>query len=118
MVISRGKIMMLGATKAPATVRSAVLLEHEHYLQDLDSNGKEAIQGVEIDIPTELARNWRAARDELVDASFIQFDGRVYTIHAHVRHFALSHLPQDQRSRVHRVTATYDSSLTRPGPDE
>src|SRR5258708_2580819 len=115
---SREQIMMLVAPQAPATVRAAVRLEHEHYLQDLNSNGKEAIQGVEIDIPTELARNWRAARDELVDASFIQFDGRVYTIHAQVRHFALSHLPQDERRRVHRVMATYYSSLPQPGPDE
>ncbi len=47
---------------------------------------------VDINIPPELARNWRAARDELVHSSFIQFDGRVYTIHTQVRHFALTHL--------------------------
>jgi len=115
---SREQIVMLIAPEAPAAVRAAVRLEHEHYLQDLHANGKESLQGAGTDIPTELARNWRAARDELVDASFIQFDGRVYTIHPQVRHFALSHLPQEERRRVHRVMATYYSSLPQPSPYE
>ncbi len=65
-----------------------------------------------------LGQNWRAARDELVDASFIQFDGRIYTIHAQVRHFAFSHLSQEERRRVHHVVATYYSNLPQPSPEE
>ncbi|GHO50211.1 CHAT domain-containing protein [Ktedonospora formicarum] len=67
---------------------------------------------------TELARNWRAARDELVQASFVQFDGRVYTIHPQVRHFAISHLPAEERRRVHRVVASYYTHLPQPSPEE
>ncbi|MBE3557684.1 MAG: tetratricopeptide repeat protein [Ktedonobacteraceae bacterium] len=65
-----------------------------------------------------LIENWRAARDELVQASFMQFDGRVYTIHPQVRHFALSHLPREARCRVHRVAAAYYYGLPQPGPEE
>ncbi len=115
---SREQIVMLVAPETPATVRATVRLEHEHYLEDLHSNGQELVKGVGADIPTELARNWRAARDELVEASFIQFDGRVYTIHSQVRHFALSHLQMEERRRAHRVVATYYSSLPQPSPDE
>ncbi len=58
-----------------------------------------------------LERHWRAARDELVQASFMQFDGEVYSIHAQVRHFALMHLPLEERRRVHRVVAAYYATL-------
>ena len=115
---SREQIVMLVAPETRATARAAVRLEHEHYLQDVHANTKELIQGVGIDIPAELAGNWRAARDELVDTSFMQFDGRVYTIHSQVCHFALSHLPLEERYRVHRVVAAYYSSLPQPSPDE
>lgn len=66
----------------------------------------------------DLARNWRAARDELVQASFVQFDGRVYIIHPQVRHFAISHLPGEERRRVHRVVASYYIHLPQPSPEE
>ncbi|HEX9132358.1 MAG TPA: tetratricopeptide repeat protein, partial [Ktedonobacteraceae bacterium] len=115
---SREQIMMLVAPETPATKRAAVRLEQEHYLEEARSGGKELSEGVVTGIPTELAMNWRAARDELVDTSFIDFDGRVYTIHAQVRHFALSHLPQEERCRAHRVVATYYSSLPQPSPEE
>nr|HET6903003.1 tetratricopeptide repeat protein [Ktedonobacteraceae bacterium] len=69
-------------------------------------------------IPTELAQNWRDARDELVQASFMQFDGRVYTIHAQVRNFALSYLPLEERRRVHRIVAAYYHSQPQPSPEE
>lgn len=70
------------------------------------------------DIPQELAKNWRVARDELVRSSFIQFDGRVYTLHTQVRHYALTHLQDDERKRVHRAVAAYYSSLPQPSPEE
>jgi tetratricopeptide (TPR) repeat protein len=56
---------------------------------------------------TALAKNWRSARDELVQASFMQFDGRVYSIHSQIRHFALSLLPIEERRRIHRIIAAY-----------
>ncbi len=66
----------------------------------------------------ELAQNWRAARDELVQASFMQFDGRVYTIHPQIRNFALLYLPLQERRRVHRVVAHYYRSQPQPSPEE
>ncbi len=114
---SREQIVMLVAPGTPATVRAAERLEQEHYLEGVRSDKKELAQAV-TGVPSELAMNWRAARDELVDTSFMDFDGRVYTIHAQVRHFALSHLPQEERRRVHRVVATYYSSLPQPSPEE
>jgi tetratricopeptide (TPR) repeat protein len=76
------------------------------------------VAGVDINIPPELAKNWRAARDELVRTSFIQFDGRVYTIHTQVRHFALAHLQEEQRKQVYRAVAAFYGSQPQPGPDE
>ncbi|TMC23146.1 MAG: CHAT domain-containing protein [Chloroflexi bacterium] len=67
---------------------------------------------------TTLAENWPATRDELVQASFMQFDGHVYTIHVQVRSFAISHLPVEERRRVHRVVAAYYSMLPQPGVEE
>ncbi len=69
-------------------------------------------------VPLDLVERWRAARDELVQASFVQFDGRVYTIHPQVRHFAFSHLPLEEQQRLHRVVAMYYSSLPQPSPEE
>jgi tetratricopeptide (TPR) repeat protein len=65
-----------------------------------------------------LTRYWRAARDELVQASLLQFDGQFYSIHPQIRHFALSHLPSSERNRVHRVVAAYYYSLPAPTADE
>jgi tetratricopeptide (TPR) repeat protein len=69
-------------------------------------------------VPAELAAGWRAGRDELVQASFMGFDGRVYTIHPQVRNFALSYLPVEERRRVHRVVAAYYLELAHPSPEE
>jgi len=54
---------------------------------------------------TALTQDWRVARDELVQASLMQFDGCCYSIHAQVQRFALSLLPSEERSRIQRITA-------------
>ncbi len=115
---SHQQIVMLVAPESAAPARALGRMEHEHYLQGSHQDETDAGQAVAFDVPAELAKNWRAARDELVQASFLQFDGRVYTIHAQVRHFALSHLQQEERKRVHRVAAAYYSSLPQPSPEE
>ncbi len=109
---SREQIIMLVAPEALATTNAAIRLIRE---QDGQQPSKQ--KGEEV-LPSELATNWRAARDELVQASFIQFDGRVYTIHPQVRYFALSHLPLEERRRVHRLVAAYYYSLPQPSPEE
>ncbi len=70
------------------------------------------------DVTRELSHNWSAARDELVQASFLQFDGRVYTIHPQIRNFAHLYLPVEERRRVHRVVASYYRSQPQPSPEE
>ena len=65
-----------------------------------------------------LLQNWRAGRGELIQASFIQFDGHVYTIHSQVRHFALTQLPLEERRRIHRLIARYYHSLSQPRVEE
>ncbi len=54
---------------------------------------------------TALTQSWRSARDELVQTSFMQFDGSYYSIHAQVRRFALSLLPSEECRRIHRLAA-------------
>src|SRR5579863_3369186 len=115
---SHQQIVMLVAPETPASARAFERMEQEHYAQGNSHEGADAGQTAAFDIPSELARSWRTARDELVQTSFLQFDGRVYTIHAQVRHFALSHLSPEERQRVHRVVATYYSSLPQPSPEE
>ncbi len=90
--------------------------EQEHQNGHLHTHELELV--TEEVVPLDLVEHWRAARDELVQASFIQFDGRVYSIHPQVRHFAFSHLPLEERQRLHRVVATYYSSLPQPSPEE
>jgi len=118
---SREQIMMLIAPETQASAGGAVRLlsghENGHNTSPLGQDVPLSLAMDEITI-AELAANWRSARDELVEASFIQFDGRVYTIHSQVRHFALSHLPIEERRRVHRVVATYYSKLPQPSPEE
>jgi tetratricopeptide (TPR) repeat protein len=65
-----------------------------------------------------LPQHWREARDELVQASFVTFDGQAYLIHSQIRHFALSRLPQAERRRVHRVVGAYYYNLPQPGAEE
>ncbi|WP_161981869.1 CHAT domain-containing tetratricopeptide repeat protein [Dictyobacter alpinus] len=65
-----------------------------------------------------LPQQWRAARDELVQASIVLFDGRTYSIHPQIRHFALTRLPLEERRRVHRVVAAYYYCLPQPDAEE
>ncbi|GAC1640117.1 MAG: hypothetical protein NVS4B12_01110 [Ktedonobacteraceae bacterium] len=109
---SREQIVMLVAPETSTSTEEAVRLIQQQDVQQ----GTIAI--VEKVLPSELAMNWRAARDELVQASFISFDGRVYMIHLQVRHFAISHLPIEERRRVHRLVATYYYNLPQPSPEE
>ena len=109
---SREQIVMLVSPETSASTGEAVRLIRQ---QEMSAS---AIATVEEILPAELAGNWRAARDELVQASFMQFDGRVYTIHPQVRHFAISHLSLEERRRVHRLVATYYSTLPQPSPEE
>lgn len=70
------------------------------------------------DVVVALAQNWRGARAELVQASFILFDGQVYSIHPQVRHFALSHLSREERCRIYRVIADHYYAVSGAGTDE
>jgi tetratricopeptide (TPR) repeat protein len=115
---SREQIMMLVAPETLAAVNGPVCLVRELDMRTAHARGPDATPLAEEVVPSELAENWRAARDELVQASFIQFDGRVYTIHPQVRYFAISHLPLEERRRIHRVVAAYYYSLPQPSPDE
>jgi len=109
-------ILVSPETLALANTPVRLVREQEH------QNGHQRVHEVELVteeiVPAELVERWRDARDELVQASFIQFDGRVYTVHPQVRHFAFSHLPLEERQRLHRVVATYYSSLPQPSPEE
>ncbi|GAC1615089.1 MAG: hypothetical protein NVS4B11_01480 [Ktedonobacteraceae bacterium] len=109
---SREQIIMLVTPETSVSTGEAVRLMRQQDVQQRTS-----ATAVEV-LPSELAVNWRAARDELVQASFIQFDGRVYIIHPQVRHFAVSHLPLEERRRVHRLVAAYYYSLPQPSPEE
>ena len=71
--------------------------EAGHGTQPLDDNTT----------PTAYMQHWRSIRDELVQTSFIQFDGSVYSIHSQIRRFAFSCLPPAERSRIHRMIAAY-----------
>src|SRR5260370_2668958 len=115
---NREQIIMLIAPETHVAPHEAVRLEREHPVHDVPADKPDMLRSGEDVAPAVLAENWRAARDELVTASFIQFDGRVYRIHPQVRNFALSYLPLGERSRVHRVAAAYYCSLAQPSPDE
>ncbi|MEO8971281.1 MAG: tetratricopeptide repeat protein [Ktedonobacteraceae bacterium] len=104
---SREQIKLIVAPEKLTATQDAVRLHGEH---TPDHAGDV--------IPADLAHNWQGARDELVGAAFMQFDGRVYTIHPQVRNFALVHLPMDERRRVHRVVAAYYAELPQPTPYE
>ncbi len=114
---SREQIVMLVASEKLSSSHEHVRLEQAQDEADMLA-GQPAAGHVGDVIPAELAQNWRAARDELVQASFIQFDGRVYTIHPQVRNFALLYLPLEERRRVHRVVAAYYCNQPQPSPEE
>ncbi len=113
---SREQISMLVACEKMASTHDLVRLERPY--GEADSAGTVVSTHDEGAVPAELVQNWRAARDELVQASFIQFDGRVYTIHPQVRNFALLYLPLQERRRVHRVIAAYYGNQPQPSPEE
>jgi tetratricopeptide (TPR) repeat protein len=115
---SREQIMMLVTSEALVSATETVHLGHNG--TELHPQGQTLVlaQYSEDVVPADLAKNWRSARDELVQASFMQFDGHVYTIHPQIRHFALSHLPIEERSRIHRVVAAHYYQQPQPRPDE
>lgn len=113
---SREQIIMLVAPETPHFARITGYLNgggNATLTQELSVQSR-----VAGNVPLELQQDWRTARDALVQAAFIQFDGRVYTIHSQVRHYALAHLPPAERQRAHRVVASYYSSLPQPSPYE
>ena len=113
---SREQIIMLVAPETPHLARIT------GYLGSGTNGSAAALAQIPVNtrssVPVELQRDWRFARDALVQAAFIQFDGRVYTIHSQVRHYALTHLSPEERQRAHRVVASYYSSLPQPSPYE
>ncbi len=111
---SREQIIMLVSPETPHIARITGYLESTGASTAL----KELPTNTQSGVPVELQQNWRAARDALVQAAFIQFDGRVYTIHSPVRHYALGHLSLEERQRAQRVVASYYSSLPQPSPYE
>lgn len=117
---SSQQIAMLVDPKTPATQRATVRLEREHLLDDerVGSGLQGLLRPAGMAVPEELVKHWQDARKELLDSSFMQFDGRVYTIHPQVRHFAFSYLSEEERRRVHRLMASYYSSLPQPSPAE
>ncbi|HTK08009.1 MAG TPA: tetratricopeptide repeat protein [Ktedonobacteraceae bacterium] len=111
--LARLLLSYLSAFQLPFRREQIMLMVASEKLQA----AKESQDGEKVS-SAELLANWSAARDELVKASFIFFDGNVYTIHAQIRHFALSHLPLAERRRVHRVVADYYCQLPQPSPEE
>ncbi len=112
----REQIMLMVAPETLLAAREPQNVVREAALQSMQEYG--LLPDGEKVSPAELAANWRAARDELVQASFLSFDGSTYTIHAQIRFFALSHLPLEERRRVHRVVAAYYYQLPHPTPEE
>jgi tetratricopeptide (TPR) repeat protein len=115
--LARLLLSYLAAFKLPFSREQIMLLVKPESLKTT-AQVTQAGQFSEDDVMTGLAENWRAARDELVQASFMLFDGRVYTIHPQIRHFAITHLPIAERCRVHRVVAAYYSNLPQPALEE
>jgi tetratricopeptide (TPR) repeat protein len=115
---SREQIVMLVSSHALASATEAMPVGHNGTELQWQSSALLLEQPAEHAVPADLAKNWRAARDELVQASFMQFDGHLYTIHPQIRHFALSHLPIEERRRVHRAVAAYYYQQPQPRPDE
>lgn len=111
---SREQISMLISPETSHITRPTGYVEHMSTNRAIKPLSTEAQNGV----PMALRQNWRAARDALVQAAFIQFDGRVYTVHSQVRHYALAHLSMEERRRALRVVANYYSSLPQPSSYE
>jgi tetratricopeptide (TPR) repeat protein len=112
------QIRMLLEPRKTDALRAVERMDSDHFLPKRSPDELEADASAGLGIPLELQKNWRSARDELVQASLMQFDGRVYRIHIQVRKYAHSLLPPDEHLRVHRAAATYYSSLPHPAPEE
>lgn len=116
---SHEQIVMLVEPKLSATARTTARWESEPSLKSMRSEEiQEVLRSAGSILPPELQKNWRNARDELVQASFVQFDGRLYNIHAQVRHFAHSLLPVEEHRRIHRIAAAYYSGLAHPSAEQ
>ena len=115
---SKEQILMLIEPRKTDALRAAERMDSEHYLQKRSPGELQEEASAGLGIPPELQKNWSAARDELVQASFMQFDGRVYHIHTQIRKYAHSLLPPDEHHRVHRAAANYYSSRPHPTADE
>ena len=115
---SHEQITMLLSSETLSSGRDVVRLERVNVIDMTSTEPQNTKLHVGDVTPTELAQNWRYARDELVQASFFQFDGRVYNVHSQVRNFAFSYLPLEERRRVHRVVAAYYRSQPQPSPEE
>ncbi len=116
---SHEQIVMLVEPKSASTKRTVERLESERALKGISSEEKEdLLRATGSILPSALQKNWRIARDELVQASFVQFDGRHYRVHAQVRHFAHTLLPLEEHKRIHRVAAVYYSSLPHPTAEQ
>jgi tetratricopeptide (TPR) repeat protein len=116
---SHEQIVMLMEPKSAFTRRTIDLLGSEQTLKGRNLGEKEGVLDVERSIlPIGLQKNWRSARDELVQASFVQFDGRLYHIHSQIRHFAHTLLPSDEHKRLHRVAAAYYINLPHPTAEQ
>lgn len=115
---SRDQIIMLVAPETLGSTSDAVALKRPLSIENGHSEAHNGDIHVGEAIPAELAQGWRETRDELVQSSFIEFDGRVYRIHSQVRNFALSYLPLEERRRVHRVVASYYINHPQTSPEE
>jgi len=116
---SHEQIVMLIEQKSASTRWTSGRQENEQAVKEggtKDQDDVVALQGSIL--PKELQKNWRSARDELVQASFVQFDGRLYHIHSQVRHYAHSLLPMEEHKRLHRVAAAYYSNLPHPTAEQ
>ena len=110
-------ILQSNREQSTMLMASVPLTKIQKMMQAESLLGAISIAGQEINSET-LLESWCEARDELVRASFIQFDGLVYTIHSQVRHFALVRLPLEEQPRVHRLIAAYYRSLPQPCVEE
>jgi tetratricopeptide (TPR) repeat protein len=115
---SHQQIAMLVEPQTAATHRTAMRMDSEHEQGDMHTGAQEGPVEETSTIPPDLQKNWRSARDELVDASFVRFDGRLYNIHIQIRKFAHTLLPEEERRRVHRIAAAYYGGLPHPTPEE
>lgn len=111
---SREQILMVVTAGAP----SPASLERHHSAASMDVQVSFDHDEHDEHVAAELAANWRAARDELVQASFIQFDGRMYTIYPQIGHFALTHLLLPEHRRVQRVLAASYCNVAQPGLEQ